>query len=587
MSPLEAKLAQVQALMSQGRWKDAAAIAQRLYQSAPADPRVCHALSVIHEQLDETSRALYFAERTAQLLPGDAAARQRHAHLLLASGKLREAEAQARRAVALDPRHPGARATLAIVLSSLGREAEAVEACDIDGEIPLDDPTLAVVAGGALVASAQPGRGVEVLREALAKHPASLPTADALCMALHYVPDATRDAIADAHRVFGRLLEPAGPRPKPAIIDPNPDRPLRVGLVSPDLRSHPVGRFMLPLFERHDPAATRLIVFDTSVGTPDPFADRLRRHATEWHAIGTITWTDFEARVRASAIDVLIDLSGHTRFNCLELFACRPAPVQATYAGYPDTTGLASIDYRVVDSATDPPGAEAFATERLARLEPCFLCYTLPEDLPPVADPPCLSAGHVTFGSFNAAPKLSAPLLRLWARVLDAVPGSRLLVKALAFREPRLRERIAAMALDAGIAPDRLTLASPQDLPGDHLVQYARLDVALDPFPYHGTTTTCEALAMGVPVVSLAGDRHASRVGASLLAAAGLPELVARSEDEYVEIAAGLARDRARLASLRASLRDRVRTSALGNAPAFAQRFESMIRGWWREACAR
>ncbi len=585
MSAFDAKLAQAQALANAGQWAQAQAVGQRLVQAAPSDPRVTFLMAQILERVNQLAKALFFAEKSAQLLPRDAVVRARLAYLLLASGKTDHAEKAARAAIDLDPRAPGPRCVLAAVLSRLGREVEAAQACRIDGQVPLDDPSLALNAAALTIAGAQPAEGLDLYRRAHARHPDDLALADGLCNALNFAPGVTREEVAAAHRSYGRLLESRSVAPRPALRDPDPERAIRLGIVSPDLHAHPVGRYMLPLLRHHDRARLEIAVFDTGVRDQSAARDELRAHAAGWINVGAILWPEFADLVRTERIDVLLELSGHTRWQCLELLPLRPAPIQATYLGYPGSTGLTCVDYRVVDSHTDPaPWADALATERLARLDPCFLCYVPPDDAPAPADPPCLRAGHVTFGSFNAAQKINAPLLALWARVLHAVPRSRLLLKAMAFAEAALRERVAALALAQGIAPDRLSILAPQGDPKDHLAQYAAIDIALDPHPYNGTTTTCEALSMGVPVVCLAGDRHASRVGCSLLHAAGLPEWVARDEDEYVLHAANLARSPDRLSALRRELRPRLLASSLGDAPAFARRFEAMVRGWWREA---
>jgi predicted O-linked N-acetylglucosamine transferase (SPINDLY family) len=256
------------------------------------------------------------------------------------------------------------------------------------------------------------------------------------------------------------------------------------------------------------------------------------------------------------------------------VFARRPAPVRVTWLGYPDTTGLAEIDYRLTDACADPQGAtERFHVEQLVRLEHGFLCYQPPPDAPA----PAASArrGAVTFGSFNNAAKVSPAVLRLWAQVVASVPGSRLVLKAQAFAARGARDHIASAFAAAGGDAKALTLLEPAAAEAEHLGFYREIDIALDTYPYHGTTTTCEALWMGVPVVTLAGPTHVSRVGASLLSAAGLPELVARTPEEYVRKAAELARDANRLGTLRAGLRDRLRASALLDAAGFTRALEA------------
>src|SRR5690606_27108078 len=262
----------------------------------------------------------------------------------------------------------------------------------------------------------------------------------------------------------------------------------------------------------------------------------------------------------------------------------RAAPIQASLIGYPNTTGVAAIDYRFTDTFADPPGADDRHAERLIRLDPCFLCYDPPRDAPDPAHEP--NGDTITFASFNAAMKINDPLIALWSRLLAEVPAARLLLKAFDFRDAALRDAIRARFAAAGADPARIEILPPIADSGGHLALYRRVDIALDTFPYHGTTTTCEALYMGVPVVTLAGRTHAARVGVSLLNAVGLPDLIANTPDDYIATARGLAADPARRASLRETLRQRVLDSPLCDGPAYAARFTDALRTIWRDWCA-
>jgi predicted O-linked N-acetylglucosamine transferase (SPINDLY family) len=314
---------------------------------------------------------------------------------------------------------------------------------------------------------------------------------------------------------------------------------------------------------------------------------RFRQHAHVWREIGAVTDADAAELIRRDGIDILVDLAGHTFGNRLLLFARRPAPVQVTYLGYCDTTGMNAIDYRLTDALADPPGTtERLHTERLVRLPDCAWCFRPPEGAPPVSPPPFERTGGITFGCFSAIPKLTEEALRLWSRILLAVPRSRLLLKNVAFREVATQSRIRALLESAGIAADRIELLGPTPDIAGHLATYGHVDIALDTFPYHGTTTTCEALWMGVPVITLAESAHASRVGVSRLTHAGLPEFIAADQDDYARIAVQLAADTNRLADLRSHLRSRMAASPLMDAPRFAQNVEAAYREMWRKWCA-
>ena len=286
--------------------------------------------------------------------------------------------------------------------------------------------------------------------------------------------------------------------------------------------------------------------------------------------------------IRADEIDILVDLAGHTNGNRLTVFARKPAPVQATYLGYPGTSGLSAMDYRITDALADPPGmTEAHHSEQLIRLPACAWCYGPDTEILPAESPAALR-GCVTFGSFNNLAKVNERMLGTWARILEVVPGSRLLLKSAGFLSMDARKRVSAALLSkAGISEERLDIRGPEDNHESHLALYREIDIALDTFPYHGTTTTCEALWMGVPVVTLAGRSHVSRVGVSLLSNAGLPELVAESEEDYVRIAVELAGNAQRLANDRANLRDQMRASRLLDAPAFSRAIEGAFREMW------
>jgi protein O-GlcNAc transferase len=322
------------------------------------------------------------------------------------------------------------------------------------------------------------------------------------------------------------------------------------------------------------------------VKRPDIITGDLRRLADRWLVTVGLSDDELAERIRADGIDILVDLAGHTANNRLRLFARKPAPVQVTWLGYPNTTGLEAIDCRLVDAVTDPVGeADAWASETLVRLEGGFLCYGALKDAPEPTVPRCLKTGTVTFGSFNNPAKLSAATLEIWAKLLSRLPHARLLLKGEPFADEATRALFLARLGERGVAAERVELVAWLPNATAHLAFYHQVDIALDPFPYNGTTTTCEALWMGVPVVTLRGDRHAGRVGASLLTQIGLTDLIANSVEEYLEIAVALARNPERLSDLRRVLRSRMAASPLCDGPAFARKMESAFRTMWQYWC--
>jgi predicted O-linked N-acetylglucosamine transferase (SPINDLY family) len=353
-----------------------------------------------------------------------------------------------------------------------------------------------------------------------------------------------------------------------------------MGVLSGDLRGHSVAAFADAII-RHAPNGVDLIAF--SVAPPDrsdATTDALKPTFGRWLDVSGLDPDALDARIRQERIDILLELGGHTSGGRLAALARKPAPVIVSAIGYPNTTGLPAVDARVVDPLTDPDGSERFCTERLIRIEPCFLCYRPPEDAP---DPTLPDPGEpITFGSFNNLQKISPETIQSWAGVLTAVPDSRLLLKSPGLSDPSVQRLLIERLGQAGILPGRVEMIAFTKDRREHLALYHRVHVALDTTPYNGTTTTCEALWMGVPVVTTLGDRHAARVSASLLHACGHAELVAKDADAFVELARTLAADRTRLSALRTGLRGELRTSPLCDAPAYAARFHAAIRECWR-----
>jgi len=400
-------------------------------------------------------------------------------------------------------------------------------------------------------------------------------------------PDHTPQTIYREHLAWAdhytKLLGP------PAALrdrDRQRGRRLRVGYVSPDFKNHSVAFFFEPLLAHHDRADFEVWCYYVDA-VSDGVSERLRGLAAHW--VDCARWTDDELvqRIREDRIDILVDLAGHTKGNRLLVFARKPAPVQVTYLGYPTSTGLPAIDYRITDWQVDPPGAEAYNAERPVRLPASYFCYRPPALSPEVEQLPALQAGHITFGSFNDAVKLSERTLELWAQALKAVPDAMLMLKARSLADAAMRERVRQRFTQRGIAAGRLSLRGWESGTESHLALYNRVDIALDTYPYNGATTTCEALWMGVPVVTLRGATHASRMGASLLTAVGLSELVATSPERYVETCVELAANTARLATMRVMLRARMKASALMDEAGFTRVLESEYRRMWHGWCDR
>ena len=363
----------------------------------------------------------------------------------------------------------------------------------------------------------------------------------------------------------------------------DPERRLKVGYVGGDFRAHPVGYFSLSLFAHHDAAAVETFVYMTDP-RPDALSEKIRAHVHHWRDAAGMGDPELAETIRADGIDILVDMAGHTAHNRLLAFAERPAPLQATGGGLGGTTGLATMDYILADRFEIPPGFERFHSEAVVRLPDGYVCYAPPDYAPEVASLPAREQGFVTFGCFNSAAKVTAEAIALWARVLAALPGAKLLLKNFTLGDPECRARFIRLLAEAGVSEDRLILEGPSPHAG-LLAAYGRVDIALDPIPYSGGLTTLESLWMGVPVVALPGETFAARHSASHLANAGLPELVAASADDYVAIALGLASDLDALAGLRASLRPKIAASPVCDGAAYARGLEAAFRAMWRRWC--
>ena len=367
----------------------------------------------------------------------------------------------------------------------------------------------------------------------------------------------------------------------------NPDKKLRIGFVSGDFRKHSVSYFLQELFIFHNRENFTFFCYSNSHQI-DAVSKLLQESVEGWQKIAGKDDQTVLEMIQGDEIDILVDLSGHTKNNRLTVFARKPAPIQVTYLGYPDSTGLATMDYRITDPIADPPGiSDQYSSEKLLRLPRCFLCYTPPENAPNIATLPMQTNGYVTFVSFNNLAKISAEVIVVWARILNAVPGSKLIIKNNSLACAAVKRDYLELFANESIAADRLLLLPRTDKTEEHLATYNRADIGLDPFPYHGTTTTCEALWMGVPVVVLRGDRHVSRVGVSLLSCTGLAELICNDVDAYVELAVALAQDSAKLAKLRSGMRSRIEKSPLCDSRGFAHEMEQAFYGMWQEWCSK
>ena len=549
---------------------------------APGDVEAHYNLGVILQELAQHEEAAASFGCAVALKPGLAEAHYNLGVSLQNLAKLEEACESYRKALALKPGYAQAHNNMGLARHAQGRLFEA-EACY--RAAVLAAPAYApahINLGSALQDLGRIDDALACFNKALAQDPHSFPARGNLLFAYNLVPDELVPHTLEEARRYGALAA-AKARPwRDWLVSREPERRLRVGIVSADLRRHSVGYFLENVFGAlARQAADRIALFAYSNhGEIDDVSRHLQGFCEGWTVVTHLSDEQLAARIHADRIDILLDLSGHTGGNRLPMFAWKPAPIQATWLGYIATTGLAEMDYLFADPWMVPPGSEAQFVEQVWPLPEATVCFTPPAFDLPVRALPAIANGYITFGCFNNLTKLNDGSIALWSRILEAIPGSRLFLNTRQLQDERTREVLARRFVAHGVLPARLIL---EGLPTreSSLDAYNRVDIALDPFPYPGGTTTVEALWMGVPVLTLAGQRMVSRLGVSYLQNAGLPDWVAQDQDQYLELAIRHADDLEALAVLRGGLRERVLASPVYDAERFARHFEEALRGMW------
>jgi predicted O-linked N-acetylglucosamine transferase (SPINDLY family) len=408
-----------------------------------------------------------------------------------------------------------------------------------------------------------------------------------LIFCLNYSSEYQPEQIYQEHLNWNQdLALPLSQEIKPHLNDLNPHRRLKIGYVSKDFGCHPVSYFFGSILANHNRNDFEMICYSNNPNIDD-LTRLLQRLADDWRQIDPLSDEEVTDLIRQDQIDILVDLSGHTAGNRMLVFARKPAPIQVSYLAYPNTTALSTMDYRLTDAWADPPRTtEHLHTEQLIRLPHGFLCYQPPSNTPPVNDLPVLQKGYVTFGCFNNLAKVNPELVDYWCQILNTLPTAKMIIKSKPLADPPTRDYLTGLFEQHGINPSRLEIYGNINPYNEHLALYHHIDIALDTFPYHGTTTTCEALWMGIPVITLAGKSHVSRVGVSLLSSVGLQSLIADSPPDYIQKAIVLGQNPPQLQQLRSNLRAMMQSSPLTNGPLFTQSFESALRTMWQNYCS-
>lgn len=570
-------------LMELGRLNESETNYRLALQSKP-DFAEAHAnLGITLNKMGRLDEAEASYRRALEIRPDYAEAHNNLGITLQDLGRRSEAETAYRRALQIKPDYAEAHTNLGVTLNDLGRLDEAETSYRRALQVKPDFADAYINLGNTLKEMGQLGKAAASYQRALEINPDFIEAYSNLLFIHNYLPDLSASIILEEARKYGRMI--AG---KVQSHFANwkcslyPDQ-LRIGIVSGDLYSHPVGYFLESMLAHLDPAKTFLIAYPTHHKADDLTA-RIKPHFAAWKPLCGMSDEVAARLIHTDAVHVLVDIAGHSANNRLPIFAWKPAPVQVSWLGYFATTGVATMDYLVADPWTLPETEEAYFTEKIWRLPETRLCFTPPDVDVEVSTLPALSNGYITFGCFNNLTKMNDDVVALWARVLGAVHGSRLFLKAGQLEETSMRQSIIERFAVCGIGADRLILEGFESRE-KYLIAYQRVDIALDPFPYPGGTTSVEGLWMGVPVLTLAGERFLSRQGVGILMNIGLPEWIAASAEDYVVRAIRHAYDRQRLSELRDGLRQQVLASPLFDAPRFARYFEYALRGMWQAWC--
>lgn len=580
-----AKQQHVQALVAGGHYDRAVIELQKLIRAEPKNPYLYDAMAVVLVHKAEHQKSLYYSETACKLAPDVPHLLTTYGNTLGQLNQLAKAEEVFRKALAARRDWTNAWQGLGSVLKYQGRYREAEDAYRQGLLTQPDNESLISALAGVLLTGGRPQEAIDVLEDGLKRVPHSHLLAAMVSNASNYIEGLDPAHVGAVHRRYGDLISRAYRAPTveyPQTRDAS--RKIRVGVLSADMRRHSVAFFIEPLFLHADRSRFEILVFSTTNPTDD-FTDRLKKRVDLWRDCRALSDNKVAMQVWEDRTDILIDLHGHTVGHRMGVLHNHPAPVQATYCGYPHSTGLSAVEYRIVDAITDPPGmTDPHYTEHLLRLDGCFLCYAPPPaEVSP--EPRIAPDRPLTFGSFNALQKLTDGTVARWSALLNAHPDSRLLLKTIGLDDAESRQRTLDRFARAGLDPSRLVLHTATEGIREHLDLYSQMDIALDTFPYHGTTTTCEALYMGVPVVVLEGQSHASRVGVSLLTHLGHPEWIAKDAAHYHDIASSLARDAALRHTLRASLRQQLLASSLCDGQAWCRHFEAALRQMWTTYC--
>ena len=573
-------------LYNEGRFNDADPLIRRYLNQQPADVDAVNLAGLIAHQSGKFEAAIEWMKSAIRLSPQNPCYHNNLGAVLKDSGDAAASISCFKTALDLDPDYTEAAYNLGVACQSQGELTQAMRWYEYTLSRNPDHFQAFTNQLALYKDMGEIQKAVDGFVKSIQIHPESAIVHSNLLLCLGYLIGVTPQNMVDYHREWAKRHAAISVGAEKDFSNARTlNRRIRIGYLSPDFRSHSVAFFIQPVLYRHHREQFEVYCY-SDVQKPDDITRLMMVTADHWRDILRQTDDEVFQRIREDQIDIMVDLTGHTANNRMKLFSRKPAPVQVAYLGYPNTTGLTAMDYRITDSEADPEGlTDTCYTERLVRLPGGFLCYQPPVPTPDVSETPALSNGYITFGSFNNRAKINSSVIAVWSALLLQVPGSRLILKSSIISDADARANLALQFVQHGVESSRIEVM-PYLPFQEHLKLYQRVDIALDSFPYNGTTTTCEALWMGISVITLSGETHASRVGASILHQVGMPEGIALSESDYIERAKALAGDMNRLCQQRRSLRLKMLSSSLMDQNAFIIKLESVYGAMWGNWCA-
>ncbi len=551
----------------------------------PQNAEAYFRLGVLFSEGGKLSDALFCYQKAFDLKPGDVRILNNLTEVLNRQGKYEEAELMAKKTLELNPNLVEAHGNLGNVYKKQGNyekaEAHFKEALKLD---PKQAKVLYHL-GATLLFSNRHKEAAEHLRGAVEVDPEFYQSHSSLVYALNYIEEPSQKEIFEEHKQWGVQHSLGVQEEGWPWIERAPEKKIRVGFVSPDFKAHVVALFIQQLFKNYDKSQFEFYGY-AEVENPDGYTSTFMSLLDGWRSTIGVSDQEVYQTIKNDQIDILIDLAGHTAGNRLKIFSMKPAPVQVSYLGYINTTGLKEIDYRFCDAFVNPSETQQYYTEQLIHLPNSFTCYEPIDPSPAVSETPGLASGHITFGCFNNTNKLTPGTIRVWSELLKQLPSSKLLLKSSHLNDKQTIARFRDQFMSRGIHKEQLVFKGSSEI-HDYLATYNKIDIALDPFPHNGGTTSHDVLWMGVPMITLEGDRYVSRFGVSILNNLGYPEWIASNEKEYINKAIALASDVELLNTIRMGLRQKMKASPLCDGVAFSRNFENTLRSLWKKFCTK